>query len=996
MIFQKELRLASKFNLLSIIIVLTTALTISALEIRQKKIYGLEALLEHGTEKAILIAQFSEYAVFSEDQESLAHAIQGKNDDETVYLALLRADKTLLIESEYRTDFKRETLSDIDGSSQYDKSSPRKAVSTFDDGENIQFICPVVSQPSAFDPLEELDRLGNMLPEVIGYVQLVFTKQHMRQQINKSTRTVLLLTVGIIALAIIATLVVTKKITIPINMLIKETQKISDGDLTGNIKVGGGRELSILAHNYNRMIERLRNSHDDVEQYQAILENKIEERTLELAERRRMVVALRASEDRLQTSEAKFRGLVESSYDWIWEVDRDGIYTYASPQVEKILGYKAEDIIGKSPFDFMLPKEKEKISVLFKESVKKMAPIVALVNTGVHKNGQSVVVETSASPFFDDTGQVAGYCGIDRDISERLRTEEQIRALNSLREKLLGIANLKQKLTCVTEEILDIFDADFCGIWLIKPGDLCHNGCPHAQTTEGPHVCTHRSGCLHLTTSSGRHSGLDSGMHDRVPFGCYKIGRIASGDIPSFNTNDVTQDPGIHDQEWAKQLGLVSSTGYKLFAEDVEPLGVLEIFSKHIIGLNEVGLLEGVATNISQVIQVTVAEEEKEKIQTQLLRAQKMEAIGMMAGGVAHDLNNILAGIVGYPELLLKQLPQSSDLKKPLKAIQESGERAATVVADLLTVARGAASIRETHDINILVQEYLQSPEYKQLISSHPGVICSQQYDSQDPLISCSPVHIKKTIMNLITNALEAVENNGEITISTDKTRVNITDSKKIGLEPGAYARLTVRDNGSGIPVHDLEHIFEPFYTRKFMGHSGTGLGLAIVWNTMQDHNGKVFVDSNENGTTFQLYFPVSKEKIDPVEHDTADTNSCDSEHILVVDDEPLLRDIAQQMLQAMGYVVDTISSGELALEFIKETPVDLIMLDMKMDPGMTGRQTYEKMLTINPEQKAIVASGFSESEDIKETLRLGAGGFVKKPYSMDSLGRVIKETLKS
>ena len=180
------------------------------------------------------------------------------------------------------------------------------------------------------------------------------------------------------------------------------------------------------------------------------------------------------------------------------------------------------------------------------------------------------------------------------------------------------------------------------------------------------------------------------------------------------------------------------------------------------------------------------------------------------------------------------------------------------------------------------------------------------------------------------------------------------------------------------------------------MGHSGTGLGLAIVWNTVQDHNGKVFVDSDESGTSFQLYFPVSKGEIVPVENEKVENCTCNNEHVLVVDDEPLVRDIASQMLQTMGYVVDSVSSGELALEFVKENPVDLIVIDMLMDPGMNGRQTYEEILSIYPEQKAIIASGFSESDDVKAALQLGATEFIKKPYSIDQLGRAVKDALSS
>lgn len=404
--------------------------------------------------------------------------------------------------------------------------------------------------------------------------------------------------------------------------------------------------------------------------------------------------------------------------------------------------------------------------------------------------------------------------------------------------------------------------------------------------------------------------------------------------------------------------------------------------------------LEGNACVVAFIMDRT----ESKKLALQLHRAQKMEAIGMMAGGVAHDLNNILSGIVSYPEILLLQLPASSELRESILAIQESGKRAATVVADLLTVARGAASIREPHDINLLLDEYSKSPECIKNLTAHPEIVCVKAFTAENSFISCSPMHIKKTVMNLLINAVEAIGDKGTVVISTVNKKIEkSTDLTGETLAAGSYVVLTVEDDGPGIASKDIEHIFEPFYTRKVMGKSGTGLGLAVVWNSVQDHNGSIFVESSAKGTSFQLYFPVTDEQ-ETIKTSSETTLSFpgNHEHILVVDDEPQLRDIASQMLCTLNYSVDSVSSGELALQFIKKTPVDLVIIDMLMDPGMNGCKTYEEMLKLYPDQKAIVASGFSESADVKATIQLGASGFIKKPYSMDQLARIVKEALSS
>ncbi|MBU0943522.1 MAG: response regulator [Proteobacteria bacterium] len=390
-------------------------------------------------------------------------------------------------------------------------------------------------------------------------------------------------------------------------------------------------------------------------------------------------------------------------------------------------------------------------------------------------------------------------------------------------------------------------------------------------------------------------------------------------------------------------------------------------------------------------------EQEKKVLQEQLFRASKMEAIGLMAGGVAHDLNNILTGITGYPELLLLQLSEESELRKPIEEIKKSGERAAAVVADLLTVARGVASIKKVSSLNTLIREYLDSPEHRHIFSLCPQVQCLQNLAENLPDISCSPVHIKKCIMNLVMNAAEAIGKSGDIVLKTSSIIPDPQWAKEHELAEKEYVVLTITDTGPGIPKTCIEHIFEPFYTKKAMGRSGTGLGLAVVWNTMIDHAGKIFVESSDKGTRFQLYFPVATET-DVVQREKVLIEKIDGngESILVVDDEPQLRDIAAQMLGSLGYLVDSVDSGESAVEFVKKQAVDLIVIDMLMEPGMNGRQAYEEILERYPGQRAIIASGFSESDDVQMTLQRGAGGFIKKPYSIVQLGRAVKEALAS
>jgi len=390
------------------------------------------------------------------------------------------------------------------------------------------------------------------------------------------------------------------------------------------------------------------------------------------------------------------------------------------------------------------------------------------------------------------------------------------------------------------------------------------------------------------------------------------------------------------------------------------------------------------------------AEEALRDGQEKLARLKKMESLGLLAGGVAHDLNNVLSGIVSYPELLLLDLPEDSKLRKPIETMQRSGHRAVAIVQDLLTVARGVATVREPLNLNDIVRDYLKSPEFQNLEQFHPTVAVKTSLDTDLLNIAGSPVHIRKVVMNLVSNASEAIDGSGQVAISTLNRYIDKPLRGYDNVREGEYAVLVVSDDGSGISSVDLNRIFEPFYTKKMMGRSGTGLGLAVVWNVVQDHEGYIDVKSTEHGTIFELYFPITRQEISGKElsRPLGDYKGA-GESILVVDDLETQREIACNMLTALGYNAAAVASGEQAIEYLQEHTVDLLLLDMIMDPGMSGRETYERIIRIHPNQRAIIASGFAETDEVKEVQKLGAGRYLRKPLTLEKLGLAVKEELK-
>jgi len=389
-------------------------------------------------------------------------------------------------------------------------------------------------------------------------------------------------------------------------------------------------------------------------------------------------------------------------------------------------------------------------------------------------------------------------------------------------------------------------------------------------------------------------------------------------------------------------------------------------------------------------------EEEKNLLEARLQRAEKMEALGTLAGGVAHDLNNILSGIVSYPELLLMQLPGNSPLRKSILTIQKSGEKAAAIVQDLLTLARRGILQPQVVNLNDIIIDLLKTPEHDKLKLFHPDVTFDVHLDTHLMNILGSPVHLSKTIMNLLSNAAEAIIDTGTIKVTTNNCYVDSAISGFDTVKTGEYVMLAVSDTGIGISPEDTERIFEPFYSKKVMGRSGTGLGMAVVWGTLKDHKGYIDLKSSVGkGTVFTLYFPITRqEAAEEKHHKNIEDYQGRGESILVVDDVEEQQEIVSMMLNKLGYKVTTVSSGEEAVDLLTTRPVDLVVLDMIMDPGIDGLETYKRILKFHPNQRAIITSGFSETERVKHAQRLGAKTYIKKPYLLETIGVAIRSEL--
>jgi two-component system, cell cycle sensor histidine kinase and response regulator CckA len=385
----------------------------------------------------------------------------------------------------------------------------------------------------------------------------------------------------------------------------------------------------------------------------------------------------------------------------------------------------------------------------------------------------------------------------------------------------------------------------------------------------------------------------------------------------------------------------------------------------------------------------------QKKLEETLLQSQKMEAIGRLASGVAHDLNNILVGLVAYPDLLLLELPPDSPLREKITLIQRSGQKAAAIVQDLLTLGRRGVIVSEVTDLNAVIEEYLTSLEFEAAWKHHPTTALESDLAPDLLMIKGSKVHLGKVVMNLLSNAAEAMPAGGTIRISTCNRYLESPLRHYEEIPPGEYVCLSVADEGVGISEADLPRIFEPFFSMKSMQRSGSGLGMTVVWTTVKDHGGFVDLQSKEGeGTRIEIFLPATREQEDQSSQRMLLENYLGTERVLVVDDVPEQLQIAANMLGKLGYEVATVASGEAAVAYLGVHDADLVVLDMVMPGGMDGLETYRKILETRPGQRAIITSGYSGSERVCALQALGAGAYVQKPYTLGKIGIAVRREL--
>ena len=628
--------------------------------------------------------------------------------------------------------------------------------------------------------------------------------------------------------------------------------------------------------------------------------------------------------------------IISTMSDCVILLKKDGYIVTANKATQDLLGYNTKELEGKSA-NILFEKENFKgiiLDKILKEG--KLKNYDVFLKT---KDRRIMPVSFSASILKDEVKSIAGIVCIARDMTEYKKAEEALRDSEEL-------------YSSIVESMHDgivVLDRKF-----------------HIKYWN--HMMEKISGVLRKELINSNKCLWDIFQHIAEQGADKMIQQVMGG--------EVVERENIQ---------------YRL------PDGTIVFISDIYLPLQSAtGEIKGIVGVIRDITERKQEEEERKKLETRLQRAEKMEAIGQLAGGVAHDLNNVLSGVISYPDLLLMRLPEDSPLREFILTIQNSGQRAAAIVQDLLTLARRGVTVTEVVNLNDVISDYLRSPEYEKLKTYHPDVQFEINPETNLLNILGSPVHLSKTLMNLVSNATEALLDGGKVTISTRNKYIDRPIRGYDNVEKGNYAVLIVSDNGIGISAEGLEKIFEPFYTKKVMGRSGTGLGMAVVWGTVKDHKGYIDVHSKVGeGTTFELYFQVTRREAAKEKARIAiEEYMGNGEKVLVVDDVSEQRKITSELLTSLGYAVSVLPRGEEAVEYMKTNSADLLVLDMIMDPGIDGLETYRRILELHPGQKAIIVSGFSETERVREAQRLGVGQYIKKPYTLEKMGIAVKKEL--
>ncbi len=639
----------------------------------------------------------------------------------------------------------------------------------------------------------------------------------------------------------------------------------------------------------------------------------------------------------IKESELRYRTITESSSDLIVVIDTAGRIEFCNDKFLKTFGVSWESAQGRMLIEFFDDDCRENLvsAVVPADPGKKQRATAAIDGWRHH-------FEVVSSSITSDKGALRHILFLN-DVSDLVRTSEWI-------EKAYGVALAHTGIELIenyADLLAEVFNTDVVFLGDYDP----------SNDSSLAHVVKIGNRYLHTLEIHGVEELMEK-ADAKISY----LGAILGGDrkINSYYATDIEVD--------GRRVGIIIMAGEKLLNSTRSRMNVLQL----------------VRQRLAFEYERERNEAETHRLEEQLRHSQKMESLGTLAGGVAHDFNNILGAILGYSGLLKLELKGNRKLSRYLDTIEKSAQRAAELTKQLLGFARKGKTSVTSVNFNRICTETIDMT--KKMIEKNVKVTLHLQEGL--PLAEGDESQLSQVVMNLVLNARDAMPQGGSLRLSTRNLSSSDAEKSKLNLEKRNYVVVEVSDTGHGISKEDLPRIFEPFFTTKPKG-KGTGLGLSMVYGIVKNHGGEVEVESEtEKGTTVRVYLPVTSR---PASSGTASGESENSKKVkdkvcLVVDDEVEIRDLLKDSLTLFGFDVLTAENGETAIELVKKSSkIDVVVLDMIM-PGMDGSETYSQIHKLRPELPVLVATGYSAEGRVQDILNNGGVGILRKPFTLDEL----------
>ncbi len=678
-------------------------------------------------------------------------------------------------------------------------------------------------------------------------------------------------------------------------------------------------------------------------------------------------------------SQDTYRDLVETVNDVIWEVDVDMHYTYLSPKILEMFGYGSEELIGKKFTHLMPPDETERLINIFRGFAADPAPFTAIEATVIHKDGHPVFLENNGNPFFNSSGNLCGFRGVIRDITDRKKAHEELlrirKAIDSTSDAI-AIADPQGNHFFHNKAFYSMFGHTVEGLLAAGGPPAISANLDTVKDALKESEAKYRS-ILDAMTYSVYISSQDFRIEYMNPAMINKIGRDATDNAchrviydndnpcPWCILDKVRQGKHVeYEVENAKKNRNYSVSNSPIFNSD-GTISKLTIFR-----------------DITHI----------KAMEKQLSLSKKMESIGTLAGGIAHNFNNMLGIILGNSELIKKTIPENIQTQNNIDEIRTACLRAKDMVKQILAFSGQTNAELKPLRICPSIMESLNLirpiiPATIEIRRDIPTELWSIQAD---------PAQLNQIILHLCTNAAHSMKDKGGVLEVSLKKRTldNRTKKNYHGLGPGDYVELNVRDTGCGIDKKIIDQIFDPFFTTKEIG-VGSGMGLSIIHGIVKEHSGDIVVHSEpDKGTSFHILFPVIENEKTP-EKISEEPPLSNGEKILFIDDELSLVFASKRNLESLGYEVVTERNPINALNVFKENPnaFDLIITDISM-PDMTGIRLSEEIMKIRPNIPIILCSGFSERVSEQQAKALGIKYFLLKPYRLSEMAKKIRLAL--